>query len=85
VNDPDRTYIHTVRPGHATALLAFQQIFYGFGHRIAYDSETLGYVLQRAGFTAIGERQYDDTDLPDRADTEDRQLESLYVECRKPA
>jgi predicted SAM-dependent methyltransferase len=85
VNDPERTYIQTVRPGHATALLAFQQIFFCYGHRMAYDSETLHYVLQRVGFTAIRERQFDDTDLPNRPDIEDRRMESLYVECRKPA
>ena len=85
VNDPDRTYIHSVRPGHPTALLAFQQIFYGYGHRMAYDSETLSYVLRRAGFTAIRERPFGETDLPNLADSENRRLESLYVECRKPA
>lgn len=84
VTDPDRKFIHTVRPGHPTALLAFQEIFFRYGHRMAYDAETLSYVLRRVGFTAISERECNETDLPHPPDNEDRRLESLYVECRKP-
>jgi predicted SAM-dependent methyltransferase len=84
VNDPAMSFIHNVRPGHATGLLAFQEIFFKYGHRAAYDAETLRYVLHGVGFVDIRECQCNETELPHPPDNEDRRLESLYVECRKP-
>jgi predicted SAM-dependent methyltransferase len=73
-----------LRPNRPTRMLALQEVFLRFGHRSAYDSDTLRLLLSAAGFTNIQERSFGDTDIPGAPDSEHRRLESLYVEAKKP-
>jgi len=43
-------------------------------HKYAWDSETLAFALQSAGFTSISRREFDPA-----LDTEDRRIGSLYM------
>ncbi len=72
-----------VRPGRPTPLLALQEVFYWYGHRVAYDAETLVYVCRAAGFADVKPRQFGQTHIEPSPDSEHRRLESLYVECAK--
>jgi len=50
-----------------------------WGHKYAYDLETLVKVLQQAGFIGITPRNFDPS-----IDSELRKIGSLYVDAHKP-
>ena len=59
-----------------------------YGHRSAWDFETMEKFLTRAGFTEIYKRAFhagSDPLLLQDKDTPDRKMLSLYVEARRPA
>ena len=69
-----------------TPMMAVNRIFRGYEHRCAWDFETFERLLDHVGFTVIKKvsfRQGSDPVL--LIDSETRQPQSLYVECRKPA
>lgn len=83
LSDPG-AFLEKNRPGRPTRLLAIQEIFYDYGHRTMYDYETLALLCRCAGFTRVqassfGESRY----LEPSLDSEDRRLETLYVEALK--
>ncbi len=84
VNDPEHKFIQTMRPGHPTPLLAFQQIFFRFGHQTMFDFETLKHLLAEIGFVDVHEYKFGESALPSAPDSPHRKIESLYVECRRP-
>jgi predicted SAM-dependent methyltransferase len=58
-----------------------------YGHRSAWDFETMEKFLKRAGFTDIQKRAFREGSEPlllQDKDTLDRKMLSLYVEARKP-
>jgi hypothetical protein len=58
-----------------------------YGHRSAWDFETMEKFLTRAGFTEIRRcafREGTDPLLLQDKDTLDRKMTSLYVEAKKP-
>ena len=67
-----------------TAFLALQEPFYRYGHRTMYDAETLGLLLEAAGFADIDQRPYGDSRIRPCPDSEGRSAESLYVEGVRP-
>jgi hypothetical protein len=66
----------------------FMGMLHNFGHRFAYDFETLRYVLEEAGFTGIRRTRFREGRMPDLLAAEPdwglRAIESLCVECEKP-
>jgi len=48
-----------------------------------YDFETLKLILQEAGFTAVERSAFGEGRLATSLDSEDRRLETLYVEAVK--
>jgi predicted SAM-dependent methyltransferase len=59
-----------------------------YGHRSAWDFETMAGFLTRAGFTDVRRRAFresDDAHLMQDKDDLDRKMVSLYVEARKPS
>lgn len=67
-----------------TAFLALQEPFYRYGHRTMYDAETLGLLLEAAGFTGVERCAYGKSRLQPAPDSEGRSAESLYVEGVRP-
>lgn len=77
-------FISSIRPDRPTSLLAIEEIVYGYGHRSMWDGTTLLVVLAEVGFVDAAVRSYQDSAIQPPPDSEHRQLESLYVEARKP-
>lgn len=67
----------------------FMGMMHNFGHRCGYDMETLEYVLRDAGFENIRRTGFRQGDMPDLLAAEPdwplRAMESLCIECEKPA
>jgi SAM-dependent methyltransferase len=77
-------FIHRLRPGRPTALLAVQEVFYRHGHRSAYDWETLALVCRAAGFACVERRPFGQSRVVPAPDSPHRRAETLYVEAVKP-
>ncbi len=67
----------------------FMGMLHNHGHKMGYDFPTLKHILELAGFHRIRRTMVQDSDLPDIATVEPyfpvKALESLCVECYKPA
>lgn len=74
-------WIHQARPGRPTALVALQEVFYLYGHRAAYDAETLEAVCRSAGFVGFHVRSFGEGELVPCPDSEHRRENTLYVEA----
>jgi predicted SAM-dependent methyltransferase len=66
-----------------TALLAAQELFFRFGHRSAYDFETLRLLLRSVGFREIRRSAFGQGRLGALADSAHRREGSLYCEAAK--
>jgi len=66
-----------------TALLAAQEIFFSFGHRSAYDFETLRLLLRTAGFREVRRSSFGEGILGSLTDNAHRREGSLYCEALK--
>ena len=77
-------FINSIRPNRPTSLLAIEEIVYGYGHRSMWDGITLIMVLGEVGFEGARVRAYQDSEIQPAPDSSHRQIESLYVEARKP-
>ena len=70
-------------PEGITPLVAISPTFFDYGHRCAYDEETLRGQMQRAGFSTVERQSYGVGDDPVLLiDTPARADESLYMEAR---
>jgi predicted SAM-dependent methyltransferase len=75
---------HTVN-GDYTPAMSINAIFLNWGHEFIYDFETMKLILMRAGFCDIQQQTFGlGSDPKLLIDTPYRQVESLYVEARKP-
>ncbi len=67
-----------------TAMIAVNLIFRGFGHRYAYDYQTIKSLLIHVGFRDIKRVKYRLGRIPDLiVDSLERQPQSLYIEASK--
>jgi predicted SAM-dependent methyltransferase len=67
-----------------SAMMHVNRCFRDFGHLYAYDFETLQYFLSKAGFTSVEHSSYKNGGDPALLlDSEERALESLYIEAIK--
>jgi hypothetical protein len=58
------------------------EIFRGFGHRYAYDAQTLKELLMKASFTDVQKTDFSIGRDPRLiADSEERKVGSLYIEA----
>jgi predicted SAM-dependent methyltransferase len=74
---------HESNIARPTALLAAQEIFYRFGHRSAYDFETLRLLLSTSGFRDIQRSSFCKGTLGSVTDSRHRREGSLYCEATK--
>jgi len=71
--------------GIYTPAMSVNRIMYGHGHRFIFDFATMKAVLEHAGFSDVAKCKYGQGANPKLLlDTPDREVESLYVEARKP-
>jgi predicted SAM-dependent methyltransferase len=75
--------LHEWRSSHATPLMSVLEQFYGFGHKVMYDFETLALLCHAAGFSRVEERRFGDSRLSPAPDHEWREWDSQYVEVVK--
>jgi SAM-dependent methyltransferase len=75
--------IDECRPGRPTSLLAAQEVFYLYGHRSAWDDDTLELFVRAAGFEQCEERRFGDSRIDPCPDSPHREQESIYVEAVK--
>lgn len=75
--------IEDVRPRRPSRGLAVAEIFFFYGHRSAYDYETLALLLREAGFDTVERSVFGQGRLSPLVDSEPRQPETLYVEAVK--
>ena len=68
-----------------TPMMHVNRVFRDYDHLFAYDFDTLEQILKEAGFEKI-QRQDHNEGLDDNLllDSEERQCESLRIECAKP-
>ena len=66
-----------------TALLELQRLFYEWGHRTMYDSETLALLLSECGFESIEPCAFGESRIEPCPDVSFRPG-SLYIEAMKP-
>jgi predicted SAM-dependent methyltransferase len=74
---------HDPTVARPTALLAAQEIFFRFGHRSAYDFETLRLLLSTAGFREVRRSSFREGVLGSLTDNVHRREGSLYCEAVK--
>ncbi len=68
-----------------TPIMAVNRIFRAYGHRFAYDFETMKVILEYVGFVGVNQCGYRvGSDVNLLVDTEYRAPQSLYVEAMKP-
>ena len=67
----------------------FMGMLHNFGHQCGYDWETLSWLLEDIGFTAIRRTLFQESEIAEMWLVEPysplRGMESLCIECRKPA
>jgi hypothetical protein len=67
-----------------TPMMQINAVFRSYGHQYAYDFETLERLLREAGFIGISRVNFHTgQDHALLLDSEDRRIESLYVEAVK--
>jgi predicted SAM-dependent methyltransferase len=66
-----------------TPLMNVLQEFYGQGHRVMYDFETLAVLCHAAGFTDVERREFGQSALSSCPDHEWRKWDSVYAEMVK--
>jgi predicted SAM-dependent methyltransferase len=65
--------------------VSINRLFRGHGHQFIYDFPTLQAMLDQTGFVSIKKMKFGDSqDTRLLLDTPSRQIESLYVEAKKP-
>jgi predicted SAM-dependent methyltransferase len=84
-DEPDNGVLSVLRPERPTSMLALQEFFYWYRHKVMYDQETLFLVCSSAGFPDMRAMPFGESELDPCPDTPARRLVSLYVEGRKPA
>jgi predicted SAM-dependent methyltransferase len=68
-----------------TPMMSLNRVFRQFGHKFAWDFETLELFLRRTGFVGIRRQTFrNGRDPVLLIDTPERRVESLYVEAVKP-
>jgi len=68
-----------------TPMMSINRVFRNFGHRYAWDYETLSLFLARTGFERITRQTFGRGAVKSLlVDTPERRIESLYVEAVKP-
>jgi predicted SAM-dependent methyltransferase len=55
-------------------------LFRDDGHKYAYDFETLGRIVEKAGFSDVARREFDRN-----LDSEKRRIRTLYISAKKPS
>lgn len=70
-------------PDAPTRLLALHEFFAEPGHQTMYDAETLALLLRAAGFEAVEQRDFGESQIEPAPDSEHRRVGSLYVEAVK--
>jgi predicted SAM-dependent methyltransferase len=75
-----------VRPdGIYSPAMSINRIFRAHGHQFIYDFATLNAMLEKTGFIEIRKTKFGDSrDSRLLHDTPNREIESLYVEARRP-
>ena len=71
------------RPGRPTRAVAFAEIFYRYGHRSAYDAETLLMACRESGFARAEPSVFGQGSIGAATDSESRREDTLYVEAVK--
>lgn len=71
------------RAGRPSRGMAFQEVFFHYGHRAMYDFDTLALMLRSVGFTTVEKSQFGQSRLADQPDLAERRVETLYVEAVK--
>lgn len=77
----DDPLLDECRAGCPTRAMAFDEIFYRYGHRAMYDYETLALMLTSAGFPTVERCAFREGNLSPQPDLENRRHETLYVEA----
>ena len=85
-----RTYLDNNTAHYKTNALVFTGMLYNWGHKMAYDYESLVERLSATGFTNIRPAFWGTSEkIPNMASLEEpqneRRVESLVVECIKPS
>jgi predicted SAM-dependent methyltransferase len=78
-NDP---VIADFRPDSPTPGFALLELFYRHQHRSMWDLDSLAVVLTAASFRDVRRRAFGDSALNPCPDSENRRLETLYIEAR---
>lgn len=82
----DLEELSALHPWGETPMTTVNWLFHGYGHRFGWDEETLRRALTAAGFVDVTRRSFRDTDYPGLdIDRPEREVESLYMEARRPA
>lgn len=70
------------QPLNTTPMMYVNEIFRGFGHKYAYDAQTLTQLLMRAGFTDVQQTTFNIGRDPRLiVDSDERKVGSLYIEA----
>jgi len=72
-----------LRPGRPSRGIAFAELFVFYGHRAAYDAETLAVLLRAAGFATVERSAPGQGRIQPSPDSPRRAAETLYVEAVK--
>ena len=83
-----QTYLADNKVRYKTNASVFMGMLYNWGHRMAYDYESLSVLLTRAGFANVKHAEWGTSDnIPEISSVESatshRRLESLVIECTK--
>lgn len=71
-----------IEPSNITPMMYVNEIFRGFGHRYAYDDQTITEFLMKAGFNDVQKTAFNIGRDPRLiADSDERKVGSLYVEA----
>lgn len=79
--DGSDAIIDEVRGYTPTKAIAINEIFYFYGHRSMYDSETLAVMLREAGFSSVKHLSFGESALAPCPDSINRRPETLYIEA----
>lgn len=73
--------LRRMRPGRPTPLLVLREVFQEYGHRTAFDADTLVLLFRAAGFDAVELSKPGSSRLQPCPDSPERFNESVYVEA----
>ena len=83
------TYLGEAWDNHNTDAMVFSGMLFNWGHKMAYDFETLALRLADVGFFDIKRMKWGESQIVPSLSTlessySDRKIESLVIECQKP-